>query len=162
MKYISCLLFLLFVFPAFSQDMEHISESDTIFLVLPQNDDFKEVELNFKYFKLSYIGSKQYGTNQYSFSDQSGNQRISLNIQDDSTSPYMVKNNITVKSREFLKKHKNSIVTLKSIEKYGYRKLFYETLNIQNRKLHKYYVINEADLKKETIILRLTHPYSFE
>lgn len=162
MKYICCLPFLLIVFSSFSQDMEHISEMDTIFLILPQNDDFKEVELNFKDFKLGYIGSKKHRTNQYSFSDQSGNQRISLNTQDDSTSPYMVKNNITVKSRAFLKKHKNSIVTLKSIEQYGYRKLFYETLNIKNRNLHKYYVINEADLKKETMILRLTHPYSFE
>ena len=162
MKYVNFLLFLMLSSYAFSQDLSHISENDTIFLVLPQNNDMKDIELNFKDFKLSYMGTKEYGAIQYSFNDLSGNGRISLNTQDDSPSPYMVKNNITVKGPEFLKKHKNSIITLKSIENYGYRKFFYETLKVQNRKLHKYYVIYEADLKKKTIILRKTHPYSFD
>lgn len=162
MKYVFCLLFLLLAPMSFSQDLSHISENDTIFLVLPQSSDLKNVELNFKDFKLSYLGTKEYGAIQYSFTDLSGKGRISLNTQDDSPSSYMVKNNITVKGPEFFKKHKNSIITLKSIEKYGYRKLFYDTLKVQDRKLHLYYVIYEADLKKKTIVLRKTHPYSFD
>jgi hypothetical protein len=131
-------------------------------LVLPQSSDLKNVELNYKDFKLSYIGTKEYGAIQYSFNDLSGNGRISLNTQDDSPSPYMVKNNITTNGPEFLKKHKNSVIMLKSIESYGYRKLFFETLKVQDRNLHKYYIIHESDLKKKEIVLRKTHPYSFE
>jgi len=162
MKYVSYLLFLLFTLNAFSQDLSNIAENDTIFLVLPQNNEFKNIELNFKDFKLSYMGTKTYGAIQYSFNDLASNGKISLNTQDDSSSPYMVQNNITVKGSKFLKTHKNNIITLKEIEKYGYRKLFYETLKVQNRKLHKYFVIYEGDLKKKTIILRQTHPYSFD
>lgn len=162
MKYVSCLLFFVLSCNAFSQDLSRISESDTIFFILPQNYEFKTQELNFKDFKLTYVGTKDYGAIQYSFNDLSGNGRISLNTQDDSPSPYMAKNNITVKGSEFLEKNRNKIITLESIEKYGYRKLFYETLKVQNRKLNQYYVIYEADLKNETIILRKTHPYSFE
>lgn len=131
-------------------------------MVLPQNYDFKNVELSFKDFKLSYMGTKEYGAIQYSFSDLSGNGRISLSTQDDSSSPYMVKNNITVEGPEFINRHKNSIITLKGIETYGYRKIFFETLKVQDRKLHKYYVIYEADLQKKNVVIRKTHPYSFE
>ncbi|MDV6167106.1 hypothetical protein R1T16_01630 [Flavobacterium sp. DG1-102-2] len=118
--------------------------------------------MNFSNFKFSYIGSRQYGTNQYTFTDLLGSGRVSMNTQDDSPSTYMVKNNVTVEGSEFLKKYKNCILSLQDIEKYGYIKFFYKILKIESRALHKYYVVNEPDLKDKNIILRRTYPYSFD
>jgi hypothetical protein len=161
MKYLSFLL-TLFYLNCYSQDTEQLKQQDTIYLVLPQagsNGIIESKDSTFSDFKLGISGN---GTsNQYLFEELHGAGRVSLNTQDD-TSPYFIKNNLTVNGRLFLSKHKNAVITLDFINKQGFRKVFFDTLDVYNRRKHKYYVINEADLKNETLVLKASHPIAFQ
>jgi hypothetical protein len=157
MKYLS-FLFTLLCLNCYSQDSEQLKQQDTIYLVLPQagsNGIIESKERTFSDFKLGISGN---GTlNQYLIREISGDGRITLNTQDD-TSTYFMKNNLTVNRKLFLSKHKNAVITLDFINNHGFRKVFYDMLDVYNRGKHKFYVINEDDLTGDQLILKATNP----
>ncbi|TRW21041.1 hypothetical protein FMM05_20725 [Flavobacterium zepuense] len=158
MKYLPVLL-LLFSLTAFSQELETLKHQDTIYLVLPETDG--SISKEYKTFTFSGAGNKKYGAQGYTLSEPSGGRQIHLNTQND-TSPYFMKNNITVESRLFFAQHKDAVITLEFINKYGVAAVFFDTLQIKNMGKYKFYVINEASLKDESIVLKATRPISFE
>lgn len=157
MNYLPVLL-LLFSLTAFSQELEALKHKDTIYLVLPETDG--SISKEYKTFTFSGAGNKNYGAQGYTLSEPSGRQ-VHLNTQND-TSPYFKKNNITVESRLFFFQHKDAIITLEFINKYGVGAVFFDALQIKNMGKYKFYVINEDSLKDESIILKATRPISFE
>lgn len=142
------LLLLIFISQsAFSQNIDSLKASDTIYILLKETDEV--VSKEYKNFKIRSYSN----TIEKTYEIYESNKTIVIHTDEKKESK---KNNsyLKVKRKKFLEHNKDKIITLDFIEEHTPGKVFSEYLDNLHKQKKVIYIINEDDLKRRKLCLK--------
>lgn len=116
-----------------AQDTISIAKQDTVYVILPETDE--SVTLNYNGFKFRSSGNGRENEMTFFMED---NRRIDIGTRK------FDKKNRKVKRKDFFKKNKDRIITLKFIETYSPKKIFFDIFRLREPRT-VVYVIDEKN-----------------